>query len=333
MASVHDRMAAVRAQIETLKEQIAAAKAAKEDAIDWVAYGRESDVNFSFNIRRQLRGHFGKVYALAWGGDGTTLLSASQDGKLIVWNAYTENKLDAISLKSAWVMTCDIEPEDQRHVAAGGLDNVCTVYDVRNPSLALVELVGHDGYLSDCTFLERRYMLTCSGDATAALWDLERGGVRSVSFVDHAADVMSIAPHPGDPNCFATGSCDGTVRVWDIRAGHSVRAFGGHMSDVNAVSWFPGGSAVGSGSDDASCRMFDVRSAGPVAVFAGAWAVAAAAAVPVGRACGGGGLGTSLPAAHPRPTAHPAHSHACSRSPPSLPRLCVRVQRTGSCAA
>lgn len=268
MATVNERIHAVRAQIDTLKETIASAKQAKEEEIDWVAYGKESNVNFSFNIRRQLRGHFGKVYALAWAGDSTTLMSASQDGKLIIWNAYTENKLDAISLKSAWVMTCDFEKEDQRYVAAGGLDNVCSVYDLRNPTLAVTELVGHDGYLSDCKFLERRYMLTCSGDATAALWDLERG-VRNTSFIDHSADVMSVATHPSDPNTFATGSCDSTVRVWDIRAGHSVRVFGGHMSDINAVSWFPSGHTVGSGSDDASCRMFDLRSNGPVAVFSG----------------------------------------------------------------
>jgi len=102
---VEQRIAAVRAQIAGLHSALAAAKSAREaEVVDWREVGVDSSVDFTFSVRRQLRGHFGKVYAQDWGGDPTTLLSASQDGTLIAWNAFTENKLDAISLKSAWVM-------------------------------------------------------------------------------------------------------------------------------------------------------------------------------------------------------------------------------------
>ena len=37
--------------------------------------------------RRLLKGHFGKVYSMDWAGTGSELVSASQDGKLIVWDA------------------------------------------------------------------------------------------------------------------------------------------------------------------------------------------------------------------------------------------------------
>jgi guanine nucleotide-binding protein G(I)/G(S)/G(T) subunit beta-1 len=37
--------------------------------------------------RRLLKGHFGKVYAMHWSGSNKELVSASQDGKLIVWDA------------------------------------------------------------------------------------------------------------------------------------------------------------------------------------------------------------------------------------------------------
>ena len=37
--------------------------------------------------RRLLKGHFGKVYAMHWAGSNKELVSASQDGKLIVWDA------------------------------------------------------------------------------------------------------------------------------------------------------------------------------------------------------------------------------------------------------
>lgn len=54
------------------------------------------------------------------------LVSASQDGKLIVWDGYTTNKVHAIPLRSSWVMTCAYAPSGN-YVACGGLDNICSV--------------------------------------------------------------------------------------------------------------------------------------------------------------------------------------------------------------
>lgn len=68
---------------------------------------------------------------------------------------------------------------------------------------------------------------------------------------------------------FASGSCDSTVKVWDIRANACVKTFTGHNSDVNAVEFFPSGTCVGTGSDDASCRIYDLRGYGPLHIFMG----------------------------------------------------------------
>ena len=57
--------------------------------------------------RRSLKGHFGKIYAMHWAGESMSdnLVSASQDGKLIVWNALTTNKVNAIPLRSSQVLS------------------------------------------------------------------------------------------------------------------------------------------------------------------------------------------------------------------------------------
>lgn len=60
--------------------------------------------------RRTLKGHLAKIYAMHWAQDKRHLVSASQDGKLIVWDAYTTNKVAAIPLRSSWVMTCAYAP-------------------------------------------------------------------------------------------------------------------------------------------------------------------------------------------------------------------------------
>ena len=174
-------------------------------------------------VRRNLKGHFGKVYAMHWGGGGSdVLVSASQDGKLIVWNGNTTNKLQAIPLRSSWVMTCAFEQTENKLVACGGLDNLCSVYKVETEaaaggapsgsSRALKELAHHDGYLSCCRFMGPQNILTSSGDSTCVYWDIERSEVKA-SFGDHGGDVMAVSVSPTDTNIFVSGSCDGQLQI------------------------------------------------------------------------------------------------------------------------
>ena len=67
---------------------------------------------------------------------------------------------------------------------------------------------------------------------------------------------ISISP---DKNTFVTGSCDATVKIWDVRTAKCVQTFQGHDSDVNAVTFMNTGTCIGSGSDDATCKLYDIR--------------------------------------------------------------------------
>jgi guanine nucleotide-binding protein G(I)/G(S)/G(T) subunit beta-1 len=48
-------------------------------------------------LRRTLKGHLAKVYAFEWNSNSRYIVSASQDGKLLVWDALTGNFLSFIS--------------------------------------------------------------------------------------------------------------------------------------------------------------------------------------------------------------------------------------------
>ena len=210
--------------------------------------------------RKVLKGHLAKIYAMHWSTDRRHLVSASQDGKLIIWDAYTTNKVHAIPLRSSWVMTCAYAPSGN-YVACGGLDNICSVYNLSSregPTRVARELSGHSGYLSCCRFINDRRILTSSGDMTCMLWDVESGS-KVTEFADHLGDVMSISINPTNQNVFVSGACDAFAKLWDIRTGKAVQTFAGHESDINAVQFFPDGQAFGTGSDDATCRLFDIR--------------------------------------------------------------------------
>lgn len=252
-------------QLTEVKDDLRRLKAELQKAREALSNGgfeQQGKMKVELKKRRELKGHFGKVYAMHWAGSGSEkLVSASQDGKLIIWNAVTTNKIQAIPLRSSWVMTCAFEQSENKLVACGGLDNMCSIYTLSADTAlnrASCELSGHDGYLSCCKFLDTENIITSSGDSTCVLWSIpEARQIRQ--FTDHSGDAMSVSPSPVDPNQFVSGSCDATCKLWDIRVSRAVITFEGHESDINHVDFFPSGTAFGTGSDDSSCRLYDLR--------------------------------------------------------------------------
>lgn len=210
---IQERIAAARREAESLKEKIRAKKEASADTsrkLCSLRFAPEVILNYCFRKvramaaevealprivmrpRRALKGHLAKIYAMHWAADRRHLVSASQDGKLIVWDAYTTNKVHAIPLRSSWVMTCAYSPSGN-FVACGGLDNICSIYNLNSKETGAMkgarELSAHSGYLSCCRFMNDRQIVTSSGDMTCMLWDIE-AGVRVMEFSDHTGDVM-----------------------------------------------------------------------------------------------------------------------------------------------
>jgi guanine nucleotide-binding protein G(I)/G(S)/G(T) subunit beta-1 len=285
-------------EIDSLQLQIATIRKKKEDEIDWSTIGRPPESRVDIRLRRKLKGHFGKVNAIAFGNTDNAILSASQDGKLILWDAFGSIILQVITLPSSWVMACAFETSNGNLVASGGLDNIVSIHQLNrketNPSSSFSSLstgnesanstshpsktesqnlkrclVGHDGYISQIEFLNESSILSSSGDGTLKLWDVERGSCRT-TFSEHSSDVMGFSLCPQNPYVFVSASCDTSTKVWDMRIPSSkgaVKTYYGHVSDINSVDFFPSGTAFASGSNDTTIRLVDLRADCTVNVF------------------------------------------------------------------
>ncbi|KAB0399478.1 hypothetical protein E2I00_015790 [Balaenoptera physalus] len=223
--------------------------------------------------RRTLRGHLAKIYAMHWGTDSRLLVSASQDGKLIIWDSYTTNKVHAIPLRSSWVMTCAYAPSGN-YVACGGLDNICSIYNLKTREgnvRVSRELAGHTGYLSCCRFLDDNQIVTSSGDTTCALWDIETGQ-QTTTFTGHTGDVMSLSLAP-DTRLFVSGAflskrqCSGRLllagyddfncNVWDALKADRAGVLAGHDNRVSCLGVTDDGMAVATGSWDSFLKIWN----------------------------------------------------------------------------
>lgn len=224
-----------------------------------------------FRRKRVLKVPSGKVHAVSWDPDSRNIMSASQDGYLIIWNALTGHKLQAITLQLAWVTSCAYAP-GAPVVASGGLDNVCSLYNLRRrQSLVSVPLaqtlVGHQGYISAIEFIDDNQVLTASGDSTCALWDVASAS-RIRTFARHSRDVTSLSL--ANSNVFVSGSCDARAYVWDLRVGDAVQTFTVGGEDINTVRCHPSGRAFATGSENGATRLYDMASGCKIADYTGA---------------------------------------------------------------
>lgn len=284
VTELRERHVASTARVNSLRERIKEKRLLLLDT-DVATYAKNtgrSAVNFNnadVVCCRTLQGHTGKVYSLDWNGDRNRIVSASQDGRLIVWNALTSQKTHAIKLPCAWVMTCAFSTSGQ-YVACGGLDSVCSIFHLnsqfdKDGHLPVSRtLSGHKGYVSCCQYVPEgdTHLITSSGDRTCILWDTTTGQRISVFGGEfpsgHTADVMSVSVSATNSKLFVSGSCDMTSRLWDTRiASRATRTFHGHEGDVNTVKFFPDGLRFGTGSDDGTCRLFDIRTGHELQVY------------------------------------------------------------------
>jgi len=219
--------------------------------------------------RRTLRGHFGKITDLSWSADGTTVVSASQDGNLLLWDTVTTSKKETVRLKSAYVMSVCMEDEG-RFVAAGGLDNACSIYSVGGggPAKLATELVSHEGYLASCKFFNSpSRMITASADATALLWDVEKGRIID-TFAEHKTNLTEVVMK--DANTFLSSSTDRSIKLWDVRLSAkkgSLQTLTGHTGDVNGITMLAEGNSLVSCSEDGTVRVWDLKAYGEVSSF------------------------------------------------------------------
>jgi 3',5'-cyclic AMP phosphodiesterase CpdA len=79
---------------------------------------------------------------------------------------------------------------------------------------------------------------------------------------------MTSAWHPKGTH-LATGSADGTARIWDAATGTPLHTLTGHTSWVRSVAWHPDGTRLATAGDDRTVRIWDATTGTPLHTLTG----------------------------------------------------------------
>ncbi|KAI9678719.1 MAG: ribosome biosynthesis protein rrb1 [Caeruleum heppii] len=81
-------------------------------------------------------------------------------------------------------------------------------------------------------------------------------------FTGHTSSVEELQWSPNERNVFASGSADGTVKIWDLRSKSHTPALSVQVSDtdINVMSWSPQTAhLLATGDDDGAWAVWDLR--------------------------------------------------------------------------
>lgn len=160
------------------------------------------------------------VYGISWSPkDGSRLVSAHNNGEVIMWDAAKGKVLSKIRSEACkQIYRVDWNTQSEDLIAFGSTEGICYIVRIKNKSdMEFYKKLVHEATVYGVMWCpwNKNMLATGCQDTLVRLFDFSKGDVPVHTFRGHKGPVFNVLWHPHFDYILASGSDDGTVRVWD----------------------------------------------------------------------------------------------------------------------
>ncbi len=192
-----------------------------------------------------------------------TVLAASDDGTVGIWNAAGGDELKFFRDHEAPVRSVAISPDGATAASGGGRkgggrvnDTSIRLWNVQTRA-PIGSIEGHRTWVQALAFSpDGKKLLSGDNAGKVYLWDVKTREQQGELVGHNGLGVYSAAFSP-DGALAVTGGGDRKVIVWDVAQSKLLQRLEGHTEEVRGVAFGPGTGQVASAGMDGSIRIWD----------------------------------------------------------------------------
>jgi WD40 repeat protein len=212
-------------------------------------------------------------WEVAFSPDGKTVAIGGWMGTGELWDVATRRRVRVLPAQKGWALALAFSPDDKTFATCGD-DQTVRLWDRATWRVVatLRDLDRHEasrGGNPRLAFGPKGKKLATASDVSAVvtLWDT-LGGKKIATLRGHKRGVESVAFAP-DGATLATGSLDGSVKLWSATHTDEGAAFGKLGSEVLAVAFAPDSKTLATGDADGTVTLWNPASGPETAALRG----------------------------------------------------------------
>lgn len=303
MRPVKDRPANTQAILERLAEindTLYPAKLTKSESVKALPTVKGEIFSLERTLGSWYSGHSDSINSIAINPDGQTLISASNDKTIKVWNLNNGDEIFTITPELDIIKSLVISP-DGHTLVSGNINGIIQVWNLATGK-EINNFTGHS-YQVFALVISRDGQTLFSGSSDIKVWNLNNGElVRTLNIhsgavctiaispdgrtlvsdsqdksikiwsictlTNHLAGVNSVAISP-DGQTLVSGSYDKTIKIWNMNSKEEIYTLRGHLGAINSVAISPDGQTLVSGSSDEKIKVWNLSTGEEISTLTG----------------------------------------------------------------
>jgi WD40 repeat protein len=188
--------------------------------------------------------------------DGQSLVTASKDGLVRLWDMNTGSRLALLRGHTDTVRTAMFSPKGHKILTAS-IDGTARLWDVATTQ-ELFTFQGHTNKVEQAAFSpDGQRIITASDDNTARIWNVADG--KTLFILEGHEQGVQYTTFSNDGKRVVTVSWDHTARLWNAETSEEIAVLAGHENMIEHAAFSPDDQYIVTTSWDKTARLWDAE--------------------------------------------------------------------------